>query len=282
MSGASQLHALFTVPKYRRALALSIGLLAMNQLTAINTVMYYGATIMEKAGFSESSAVWLSAGCNLAQALGVCYCVSQMDKVGRRDLALRSSKLVTIALVLLSTSFIADPPLPWLTMPLVMFYLLSFGSGLSGVPWAINSEVFPLAVRGVGSGMAIMVSWLCNFLVSLTFLDLCRVMTTSGAFALFASVGVVGTCAIQTSMPETMGMTLEQIELVLSRPLLGCWGRPLSEHGDGVSERPPSSSLEEEDTGRLLAGDSTPQDRGAKAWASSALRGGNFPVKLAD
>eukprot|EP00854_Cymbomonas_tetramitiformis_P016067 gene16067-19056_t len=114
-------------------------------LTAINTVMYYGATIMEKAGFSESSAVWLSAGCNLAQALGVCYCVSQMDKVGRRDLALRSSKLVTIALVLLSTSFIADPPLPWLTMPLVMFYLLSFGSGLSGVPWAINSEVFPLA-----------------------------------------------------------------------------------------------------------------------------------------
>ena len=82
----------------RRAALLGIAMMAMNQFSGINTVMYYSATVLVGVGFSATDAVWMSAACCLAQVCGVIVSVLSMDRLGRRPTALRSVVGVAITL----------------------------------------------------------------------------------------------------------------------------------------------------------------------------------------
>ena len=92
-------------PPTRRALLLGCGLMAVQQFSGINTVMYYAASIYEMAGYDELTAVWLSGFTALAQVVGIATSIFLVDKVGRRTLVLWSLGFVTVSLVGLATSF---------------------------------------------------------------------------------------------------------------------------------------------------------------------------------
>ncbi|CAM9131905.1 unnamed protein product [Chrysoparadoxa australica] len=102
-------HASFTDllldPPVRRALCLGCGLMALQQLSGINTVMYYAATIYEMAGFSENASIWLSGFTALAQAVGVSIGLFLVERRGRRQLILTSLGLVFVSLVTLGAGF---------------------------------------------------------------------------------------------------------------------------------------------------------------------------------
>lgn len=55
----------------------------------------------------------------------------------------------------------------------IMTYVAAYALGLGNVPW-MQSELFPLNVRSLGSGLATATNWLANFIVGLTFLPLVR------------------------------------------------------------------------------------------------------------
>merc|ERR1712107_769946 len=97
-------------PAIRRAVLLGLGLMALNQLSGINTVMYYSTTILEHSGFSKESAIWLAALCCFAQLCGGFISVYSMDHSGRRKTALRSVVGVIVCLGALPMSFFASPP----------------------------------------------------------------------------------------------------------------------------------------------------------------------------
>ena len=61
----------------RRAMLLGVGLQVLQQAVGINTVMYYGATIMTSVGFTQEQAIWLSALCNFCQLVGVSFSISE-------------------------------------------------------------------------------------------------------------------------------------------------------------------------------------------------------------
>jgi MFS family permease len=92
-------------PPTRRALLLGCGLMAVQQFSGINTVMYYAASIYEMAGYDELTAVWLSGFTALAQVVGIATSIFLVDKVGRRTLVLWSLGFVAVSLVGLATSF---------------------------------------------------------------------------------------------------------------------------------------------------------------------------------
>ncbi|CAM9498923.1 unnamed protein product [Phaeothamnion confervicola] len=92
-------------PPVRRALLLGCGLQALQQLSGINTVMYYSASIFSMAGFSDDDAIWLAAYSALAQALGVCVGIYFIERLGRRPLILVSLAMVTVMLTALGESF---------------------------------------------------------------------------------------------------------------------------------------------------------------------------------
>lgn len=217
--------------------------------------MYYSATILVNAGFTREVAVWLAAGCNLAQLIGVCISVYSMDRAGRRKTALRSTAGVVLTLVSMSIAFSLDGAV-WaaLAVASLMLYLVAFGAGLSGVPWVVNSEIFPMQVRSAAVGQATMCNWLFNWLVANTFLSLCDRLGTGGAFSLFAAFSVIGAGWLWLTLPETMGLSLEQIEDLFA-----------DENTPGVCEcRPPGQG------GRRKLSSQQPDDASSRSRTSGA------------
>eukprot|EP00928_Gymnodinium_smaydae_P043077 TRINITY_DN28940_c0_g1_i1.p1 TRINITY_DN28940_c0_g1~~TRINITY_DN28940_c0_g1_i1.p1 ORF type:complete len:534 (-),score=66.01 TRINITY_DN28940_c0_g1_i1:164-1537(-) len=201
----------------RRAALLGLGLMAMNQLSGINTVMYYSTTILVEAGFSRDSSIWLAAMCCAAQLVGVVISVCSMDTSGRRPTALRSCAGVVIMLALLSMSFLAKGD-SWDIVKVVALagYLVAFGSGLSGVPWVMNAEIYPLRLRSAAVGQATVFNWILNWFVGRYFLNLCALVGTGGAFSVFAFFSIVGGVWMYVKLPETMGLSLEEISSLFS------------------------------------------------------------------
>jgi len=90
----------------RRALILGCGIMVLQQLSGINTVMYYAASIYEMSGFDEQKAIWLSGFTALAQVTGVLVSLHLIEKKGRRPLVLFSLFFVTLSLIGLGGSFL--------------------------------------------------------------------------------------------------------------------------------------------------------------------------------
>ena len=78
-------------------------------------------------------------------------------------------------------------------------------------PLIINSEIFPMNARSAGVSAATSVNWVGNLIISLTFLDLCKAVTTYGAFWLYGGIAVVGWLWLFFKLPETRGKSLEEI-----------------------------------------------------------------------
>ncbi len=94
------------VPHVRRALLLGAGLQLLQQLSGINTVMYYGTEIVQMAGYANpATAIYWNVG------LAACNCAFTVvglvlvERVGRRKLLLGSLAAVVGVLFLLGGSF---------------------------------------------------------------------------------------------------------------------------------------------------------------------------------
>lgn len=85
------------------------------------------------------------------------------------------------------------------------------------VPWVINSEIYPLKYRGVGGGIAAVANWCSNLLVSETFLTLTTALGAAGTFLLFAGFSILGLVGIFFLVPETKGLSFEQVEKLLKK-----------------------------------------------------------------
>ncbi len=93
-----------------------------------------------------------------------------------------------------------------------MLYIASFAIALGPLPWVMMSEIFPLRLRGLGMGAASLTNWAFNFLVVLTFPVLLQTLGLAGVFSIYALVCVAGLVFTARYVPETSGLTLEEIE----------------------------------------------------------------------
>jgi len=97
----------------------------------------------------------------------------------------------------------------------VMLYVGSYALGLGNVPW-MQSELFPLNVRSLGSGISTSTNWGSNFIVGLTFLPMMEFLTPTWTFVVYACVCIAGWLLIWGIYPETMGLGLEETGALLA------------------------------------------------------------------
>ncbi|KAG8510365.1 Proton myo-inositol cotransporter, partial [Galemys pyrenaicus] len=113
-------------------------------------------------------------------------------------------------------------PFAWTALLGLVLYLVFFAPGMGPMPWTVNSEIYPLWARSTGNACSSGVNWVCNVLVSLTFLHAAERLTYYGAFFLYAGFAALGLAFVYGCLPETKGKTLEDIEGLFAGRLCSC------------------------------------------------------------
>ena len=78
-------------------------------------------------------------------------------------------------------------------------------------------EILPQRARGVASAAATLLNWTCSFVVTESFATVCSALTPQGTFMFFALVCAAGGFYVIASVPETKGLTLDEIAEVFRR-----------------------------------------------------------------
>jgi SP family myo-inositol transporter-like MFS transporter 13 len=104
---------------------------------------------------------------------------------------------------------------PLLVLASVMLYVAAYALGLGNVPW-MQSELFPLNVRSLGSGLSTSTNWGANFVVGLTFLPMMEFLTPTWTFVIYAILCIGGWLCIWRIYPETKGLSLEETGALLA------------------------------------------------------------------
>jgi MFS family permease len=212
----------------RRPLILGVGLAILQQTTGIGTVIYYAPTIFRSAGFaSASSAILATAGIGVVNVLLTIVSLQLIDRIGRRALLLTGLVGMAISLSVFAVGFAvgADSPLfKWFAVGSMTAYVGFFAIGLGPVFWLLIAEIFPLNIRGRAMGLASLTIWVFNIISALIFFQLVQSLGQSATFAGYAVLTGLGWVFVFRCMPETKGLTLEQIEQYwLERRPIAAW-----------------------------------------------------------
>ncbi|XP_029776664.1 solute carrier family 2, facilitated glucose transporter member 8 isoform X2 [Suricata suricatta] len=163
------------LPSIYKPFIIGVSLMAFQQLSGINAVMFYAETIFEKAKFKDSSLASVIVG--TIQVLFTAMAALIMDKAGRR----------------------------------LLLTLSGFAVGWGPIPWLLMSEIFPLHVKGLATGVCVLTNWFMAFVVTKEFSSVMEVLRPYGAFWLASAFCIFSVLFTLSCVPETKGKTLEQI-----------------------------------------------------------------------
>ncbi len=204
----------------RLPLIVGIGLAVFQQVTGINTVIYFAPVIFQASGLSSASAsILATAGIGVVNVLLTMVAIWLVDRVGRRVLLLTGLAGMCISLCTLATAFLlgTGAVLGWLTAASLAAYVGFFAIGLGPVFWLLISEIFPLAIRGRGMSAATIANWVANLVVALTFLQLVDLLGRPGVFFAYAFLTAGAFLFARALVPETKGLNLEAVEALWER-----------------------------------------------------------------
>jgi MFS transporter, SP family, arabinose:H+ symporter len=191
-----------------------IGALIMvfSQACGLQAVTQYCPKLLLELGFqSESSAMlgMLMVGVVLFGSTILTMFI--VDKLGRRVLLLLSSAGVIVCLLLFAVEFQFHVFSNQVVLIIVLLSVVSYAIGIGPCAWLIVSEIFPTRVRGRATSLCTFCNWITDFVILLIFPKL-QEWSQVGTFLVFASITLVIMLVLAKMVPETKGMTLEQIE----------------------------------------------------------------------
>jgi sugar porter (SP) family MFS transporter len=205
-------------PAVRGALFIAVGLTVLQQVTGINTIIYYGPQIFELAGSSShANAILATLIVATVNVVATVVGIALVDRVGRKPLLYVGVTGMTIALFALSFAFghqgMLGSSLGSIAITCLVVYIACFAFSLGAIAWILVAEVFPLRVRGRGVAAGTLFSGIANFAVSLTFLTLINILGSAGTFAIYGTLCIVTLVFVRFVVPETRGRDLESISL---------------------------------------------------------------------
>ncbi|CAD6572828.1 MAG: myo-inositol transporter [Cyphobasidiales sp. Tagirdzhanova-0007] len=201
---------------------------------SFNTLIYYSATLFASMGFSNPIAVGLIiSGTNF---IGTLFALKYIDSIGRRRILTMTVPGMALGLLLAAMSFYyltihtkgrldpnADYSSTWTGLVLfsMVFYIFAYAIGIGAIPW-LQSELFGIAYRGIGTSISTGCNWASNLLIASTYLTLVDAITPSGAFGLYGgtptiSICIVGWIFVILCYPETAGLDIEEVQVIFEK-----------------------------------------------------------------
>eukprot|EP01112_Ceratiomyxa_fruticulosa_P013945 TRINITY_DN3955_c0_g2_i1.p1 TRINITY_DN3955_c0_g2~~TRINITY_DN3955_c0_g2_i1.p1 ORF type:complete len:518 (+),score=55.66 TRINITY_DN3955_c0_g2_i1:604-2157(+) len=223
--------------KYQRVLVISIALSIFQQVTGINTVIYYSPTIFYSAGFSRDDALLITFVVALPQLCTIFASIFLIERIRRRVMFIAGLSVMIVSLGVLGGGFFSVEELrsvirgehttdvnrhltgvfKWMAVFGVLFFRISFAMGLGPLPGTIQTEICPSRIRGKATAITSMVNWLSNFAVSLSFLPLLEALGTTITYWFYMLLAFFCLLFVIIMVPETKGVSLEELERRLIR-----------------------------------------------------------------
>jgi major inositol transporter-like SP family MFS transporter len=208
------------IPWVRAVLLVGIGIGIVQQVTGVNSIMYYGTQILSRSGLGIQGALLANVLNGVVSVLATFLGIALVGRIGRRPMLVTGLIGTTSSLLLLgivSLLFQPSQSLAYLVLAAMSLFLCFQQGFVSPVTWLLLSEIFPLKVRGLGMGAATLVLWAANFVVAFSFPQLVAGFGVSPTFFGFVVVGLAAVAFSARYVPETGGRSLEAIEELLQR-----------------------------------------------------------------
>lgn len=194
-----------------------IGIMFAQICTGINTIIYYAPTIFKTAGFdSNLTAIYATTGIGVVNFIMTIVAVFFTDKIGRKPLLYFGLTGVMLSLFALGTSFafanVLGSSLKWVAVGSLITYIICFAMSLGPIGWILVSEVFPLKIRGIAMSICTVSNFAFNFFVVGSFPILLHRIGGAWTFWMFGAVSFLCIIFVYFFIPETKGISLEQIE----------------------------------------------------------------------
>ena len=194
-----------------------IGIMFVQICTGINTIIYYAPTIFKTAGFdSNLTAIYATTGIGVVNFIMTIVAVFFTDRIGRKPLLYFGLTGVMLSLFALGTSFafagVLGSSLKWVAVGSLVTYIICFAMSLGPIGWILVSEVFPLRIRGIAMSVCTVSNFAFNFFVVGSFPVLLHRIGGAWTFWIFGIVSILCIIFVYFFVPETKGISLEEIE----------------------------------------------------------------------
>ncbi|HZY61621.1 MAG TPA: sugar porter family MFS transporter [Edaphobacter sp.] len=201
-------------PAMRKPMFLAVSLAILQQITGINTVLFYGSMIWERrlGSHNHSAAIGANVTIGLVNFFATLIALWLIDRSGRRPLLMVSSGCMAICQLLLGAAFLLQQPPALLVLSIMLLCVAAFAVGLGPGTWVLMAELFPTRVRGRAMSVATVALWIASVVLTATFLSLARAITITGAFYVYSGMCILTFLLVWRAVPETKGRTLEEIE----------------------------------------------------------------------
>lgn len=204
------------IPWVRRIILIGCGLAMAQQVTGINSVMYYGTQLLIEAGFSADAAIIANVANGVLAVVGTALCLFVViERVARRKLIIFGFCATTIChglIMLAATVMPAGVQRAYVILVLCVTFVFFMQMALNAPVWVCLSEIFPLRLRGFGMGISVLCMWLMNAALTFSFPVIVDAFGLQAMFGLFFVLGLVVIVFLVKFLPNTSGRSLEQLE----------------------------------------------------------------------
>lgn len=200
---------------FRRSVALGVGLQLVQQFTGINVVMYYAPRIFQDMGYATAAQMWFTAAVGLTNVLATFIAIGFVDRWGRKPILYAGFATMAVGLGVVGTLMaggIGTHAEQLLAVGMLLLFIVGFAMSAGPLVWTLCSEVQPLKGRDFGVGWSTFVNWIANMVIGATFLSLLNGIGNARTFWLYAALNLLFIAFTWAFVPETRGVTLEQIE----------------------------------------------------------------------
>jgi MFS transporter, SP family, sugar:H+ symporter len=200
-----------------------IMLAAFQQFVGINVIFYYGATLWQLAGFTESQSLAInivSGAVSIAACFGT---IAVIDKIGRKPLLLIGSAGMAVTLFTMVYAFshgsldpkgnlVLSKDLGMIAVVAANLYVIFFNFSWGPVMWVMLGEMFPNQIRGSALAVSGFVQWFANFLITFSFPVMAAKLGLTISYTFYGACAVISFFLVQSMVRETRGKELEQME----------------------------------------------------------------------
>jgi len=199
-----------------------IMLAAFQQFVGINVIFYYGATLWQLAGFSESQSLAINIVSGVVSIAACFATIAVIDKIGRKPLLLIGSAGMAVTLFAMVYAFshgsldpqgnlVLSKDLGIIAVVAANLYVIFFNFSWGPVMWVMLGEMFPNQIRGSALAVCGFVQWFANFLVSFSFPVMAAKLGLALSYSFYAVCAVISFFLVQKLVQETRGKELEQM-----------------------------------------------------------------------